>query len=188
MSPDVVLLVAVASMVAYGVVAYSVRARARASRPPAVAEVGGLARYSPYFIFVPYLVLAWRIGPEIELPDPLRAAGLALVIAGPALMIWSAVTLGRHFDVDVLVHGAHEVVRAGPYSVVRHPIYTGIALHFLGLSLASGSLVVLAGTLFAAIPALYQRASAEELLLRETLGDAYDRYARDVPMLVPFLR
>jgi protein-S-isoprenylcysteine O-methyltransferase Ste14 len=34
-------------------------------------------------------------------------------------------------------------------------------------------------------PALYVRASAEERLLRDSLGPAYDAYARRVPMLVP---
>jgi len=43
------------------------------------------------------------------------------------------------------------------------------------------------GTLFAAIPAFYLRASAEERLLRTELGPAYEAYARDVGMLVPFI-
>lgn len=175
-------------MLAYGIAAYAVAARARRARPPVVAEVRGLARNSPYFIWVPYVVIALRPGPEIDVPEPLRWAGLALIVAGPLFQIWSAWTLGRHFDVEIQVHGAHEVVRHGPYRVVRHPIYTGIAVHFLGACLATGNLVLLAGTLLVSFPALYQRAAAEETLLRQELGDAYDRYAREVPMLVPFLR
>ncbi len=175
-------------MLAYGLIAYSIRARARRERPPTVAEAGGLARRSPFFIWVPYVVIALRPGPEIDVPETLRWLGLALVVAGVLFMIWSAVTLGRHFDVEIQVHGAHEVVRRGPYAIVRHPIYAGMALHFLGACLATGNVLFVAGTVFISFPALYQRATAEERLLRDQLGDAYDRYAREVSMLIPFMR
>ena len=188
MSHELVTAVAVGAILAYGTAAYRVRARAKRGRSPAIAEASGLARNSPYFVPVPYVVLALRPGPMVEIPDALRWVGLALVVAGPLLMIWSAMTLGRHFDVEVEVHGGHEVVRRGPYAVVRHPIYLGFALHFLGACLASGNVIFGAGTLLVTIPALYQRASAEERLLRAELGDAYERYAREVPLLVPLIR
>jgi len=60
-----------------------------------------------------------------------------------------------------------------------------LAVHFVGACLATGNLLLIAGTLLGTFPALYLRASAEERLLRETLGPAYDAYARRVPMLVP---
>ncbi|MBI2324701.1 MAG: isoprenylcysteine carboxylmethyltransferase family protein [Chloroflexi bacterium] len=175
-------------MLAYAVAAYLILARARRERPATVAQMGGLAAYSPYFVWVPYVVMALRPGPEVGVPDALRWIGLVLIVAGPLLQIWAAATLGRHFDVEILVHGAHEVVRSGPYGLVRHPIYTGIALHFIGAMLATGNLLFIAGTLVVSFPALYQRASAEETLLRQTLGEEYERYARDVPMLVPRVR
>jgi protein-S-isoprenylcysteine O-methyltransferase Ste14 len=174
-------------MLAYAVAAYRILARAHRERPATVAAAGGLAAYSPYFIWVPYLVIALRPGPELDVPDALRWVGLALVVAGPAVMIWSAATLGRHFDVEVRVHGAHEVVRSGPYGVVRHPIYAGMAVHFIGAMLATGDLLFIAGTLLGSFPALYQRASAEETLLRRALGEADERYRREVPMLFPML-
>jgi cytochrome c oxidase subunit II len=180
-----VALLAAASMTAYGAVAYAIRARARRERPPAVAEHRGLAAYSPYLIWVPYVVLALHPGPEIGLPTAVRWLGVALIVLGPALMVWAAATLGRHFDVELVVHGAHEVVRTGPYGIVRHPIYAGMALHFIGAILATGNWLFILGTLLVSFPALYQRAAAEERLLRETLGEAYARYAREVPMLLP---
>ena len=63
------------------------------------------------------------------------------------------------------------------------PIYTGLALHFIGACLATGNLLLIAGTLGASFPAFYLRAAAEERLLRGRLGLAYDAYARRVPML-----
>lgn len=185
MSGPLVAAVSVAAMTAYIVFAYALRARARRARPAATVEHRGLAAYSPYFIWVPYTVVALRPGPEIDVPAALRWLGVALIVAGPLVMMWSARTLGRHFDVEILVHGAHEVVSTGPYAVVRHPIYAGMALHFAGIALATGNVLFILGTLFVSLPALYQRAAAEEELLRRELGAAYERYAQRVPMLIP---
>jgi protein-S-isoprenylcysteine O-methyltransferase Ste14 len=86
------------------------------------------------------------------------------------------------------VHAGHELVRAGPFAWVRHPVYTGLALHFLGACVATGNVLLLFGTLFVTLPAFYARARAEEKLLREQFGSEYDRYMDEVPMLVPGLR
>ncbi|HET8569605.1 MAG TPA: isoprenylcysteine carboxylmethyltransferase family protein [Candidatus Limnocylindria bacterium] len=189
--PDatVVTLVAVASFLEYAALAFVVRARSLRARGPSVRTRQGLAASRlPYFVWLPYVVLAARPGPELEVTEPLAWLGLALVVGGTTFASWSAITLGRHFDMEVEVHRGHEVVRTGPYAIVRHPVYAGLAVHFLGMCLASGNLVLVAGVLGAAIPAFVLRAREEESLLREELGDAYDRYAREVPMLVPFVR
>ena len=178
-------IVATGSFVLYIAYAYWLRARGRATRGPSLAERGGLAKWLPLFVWVPYLVIWLRPGPEIEIPDPLVWLGVGTTAAGIAVAMWAASTLGRHFDVEVQVHRGHEVIRSGPYGIVRHPIYSGLGLHYLGACLATGNLLLLAGTLAVTFPGLYLRARAEEDLLRTELGPAYDRYAREVPMLVP---
>jgi protein-S-isoprenylcysteine O-methyltransferase Ste14 len=62
---------------------------------------------------------------------------LVLVIAwcGIGLRLWSIATLGRYFQPIVHIQQGHQVVKAGPYRVLRHPAYTGILLAVLGLSL-----------------------------------------------------
>jgi protein-S-isoprenylcysteine O-methyltransferase Ste14 len=136
-------------------------------------------------VWVPYVVIALRPGPEVAFPDAVRWLGLGLVVAGIAFSMWAAATLGAHFDLEVEVHEGHAVVDRGPFAIVRHPVYLGLALHFVGACLATGNLVLLAGTLLVTFPALYLRAAAEERLLRRALGPAYDAYARRVPMLIP---
>ena len=153
-----------------------------------IARGGALAQALPYVIWVPYVVIALRPGPELPLPDAVRWAGLALVVGGIAFSIWSARTLGRHFDVEVEVHEGHELVDGGPFAIVRHPVYLGLAVHLIGACLATGNGLLIAGTLLGAFPAFYVRAAAEERLLRAQLGPAYDAYARRVPMLVPLPR
>lgn len=185
MSGEVVTATAVLSFLAYLLFATRIRTRARSSGRPTVARGGALAQALPYLIWVPYVVIAVRPGPELALPDAARWIGLGLVVAGMAFSAWAAATLGRHFDLEVEIHEGHAVIDRGPFRVVRHPIYFGLAVHFSGAVLATGNLVLLAGTVLVTFPALYVRAAAEERLLRDALGPAYAAYARRVPMLVP---
>jgi protein-S-isoprenylcysteine O-methyltransferase Ste14 len=173
------------SFLVYG--SYATRLRARVSRGRRTVATGGaLAQYLPYVIWVPYVVIALRPGPELPLSDAVRWAGLGLVVGGIGFSIWAARTLGRHFDMEVEVHEGHEVVDRGPFAIVRHPVYFGLAVHLIGACLATGNGLLIAGTLFGAFPALYLRAATEERLLRTNLGPAYDAYAQRVPMLIPF--
>ena len=184
MSGELVAWVAALSFATYGVFATRLRGRVIRGRRT-IATGGALARYLPYVIWVPYVVIAVRPRPELPFPDAVRWAGLGLVVAGIGFSIWAARTLGRHFDMEVEVHEGHEVVDRGPFAIVRHPVYFGLAVHLVGACLATGNGLLIAGTLFGAFPALYIRASAEERLLRDALGPAYDRYAERVPMLIP---
>jgi protein-S-isoprenylcysteine O-methyltransferase Ste14 len=186
-SPSLVTLVAVAGIATFMIVAQLSRARGLARRGETLVRSRGLAHYVAYFFFVPYVVIAERPGPELDVPDPLRWVGLALVVLGIAFALWAIATLGRHYDVELEIHRDHELVRTGPYRLVRHPLYTGLGLHFAGACLATGNLVLIAGTLLVTYPALYLRAKTEERLLRERFGPAYDEYAREVGMLVPLL-
>jgi protein-S-isoprenylcysteine O-methyltransferase Ste14 len=161
------------------------RRRALSRRGATLRTAGGLAAPAPYFFWVPYVVTWLRPGPEVGVPDALRWLGLVLCVLGVAFSLWSIVTLGRHYDLVPEVHQDHELVRGGPYALVRHPVYTGLALHFAGACLATGNLLLIAGTLLVTFPAFYLRARAEERLLRDRFGAEYEKYAREVPMLVP---
>ena len=187
MSSTLVTLVSVAGIVTFMVVAQLSRIRGLARRGETVARSRGLAHYVAYFFILPYFAIAARPGPELDLPEPLRWVGLALVVLGIAFALWAIATLGRHYDLELEIHRDHELVRNGPYRFVRHPIYTGLGLHFVGACLATGNLVLIAGTILVTFPALYLRAKTEERLLREQFGHAYDAYASEVGMLVPLL-
>jgi protein-S-isoprenylcysteine O-methyltransferase Ste14 len=159
--------------------------RALGRRGPTLRTAGGLAALVPYFFWVPYVVIGLRPGPEIAVPLAVQWLGVALSVLGVGFALWAMVTLGRHYDLVLEVHEGHELVRRGPYGLVRHPLYSGLGLHFAGVCLATGNLLLIAGTLLVSYPAFYLRARAEEALLREQLGADYEKYAREVPMLVP---
>ena len=180
-----VTVTSIASIATFFAFAQLARARGLARRGATLARARGLAHYVVYFFFVPYVVIAARPGLELDVPVVARWVGLVLVVAGVAFSMWAIATLGRHYDLELEVHRDHELVRGGPYRLVRHPVYTGLGLHFAGACLATGNLLLIAGTLLVTYPALYLRARTEEALLRERFGAAYAAYVKEVPMLVP---
>lgn len=113
--------------------------------------------------------------------------GLALMAAGLALRWWSIRVLAKQFTVDVSLRPDHELVRHGPYRLVRHPSYTGALLTFLGFALALGSWVALPVVMLPVGLAFARRIRIEERVLAEAFPEAYPDYARTTWRLLPFV-
>ena len=131
-------------------------------------------------------------GPLLPLPaqtaDALLIAGVALVLIGGAIRQWAILTLGKFFTDRARVIDGHQLVQRGPYRLVRHPAYTGLALVFLGFPLALGSVPGVAIALLFAPIALYLRVRVEEELLTEYFGFVWEEYAARTPRLLPWPR
>ena len=183
---ELVSLLVVASFVGFLSTATYARVAGLRGRGETLRRSGGIESALTAFAWVPYVLVALRLGPELEPPGWLAVVGMVLALGGIGFAIWSVLALGRHYDLELEVHEGHEIVRAGPYGLVRHPVYLGIALHSLGAVLATGNVLLAIGTLGVTLPLFYLRAVTEEGMLRAELGDAYGAYARSVPMLVPF--
>jgi protein-S-isoprenylcysteine O-methyltransferase Ste14 len=110
-----------------------------------------------------------------------------LVFAGLAFSWWARLYLGRMWSSSITRKSAHHVVDTGPYRFVRHPIYTGITVASLATAVMQGAPSTFLGAALMTA-GWYIKARLEERFLREELGpEAYDSYARRVPMLVPFV-
>jgi protein-S-isoprenylcysteine O-methyltransferase Ste14 len=124
---------------------------------------------------------------------PRTGAGamLAALFFGAA-GIWlmgSAIThLGRQFRVQAGLYEDHQLVRSGPYSVVRHPIYASL----LALTLATGILMAqwqwLIAGLALCIAGNEIRVRAEDRLLEGRFGEEFREYRRKVQAYVPLVR
>jgi protein-S-isoprenylcysteine O-methyltransferase Ste14 len=74
----------------------------------------------------------------------------------------------------------------GPYSYVRHPQYVGFILVMFGFLLQWPTILTLA--MFPVLTVMYVRlARTEENDARVAFGDAYERYAAEVPGFIPRL-
>jgi len=113
----------------------------------------------------------------------LDAASFGLVILGGALRSWA---MGHHTWRRVHGEGSRRtLITAGPYALVRNPLYLGTLLISAGIALMSGSWAVIVVYLvlfwfgYAAI-ILW-----EESRLDREFGERYHAYFDRVPRLVP---
>ena len=129
--------------------------------------------------FTPFLPVDWHAQYIVAMLI------VVLVLASLIFIATALRTLGKQWSLQARVLEHHELIRHGPYRIVRHPIYAGMfgmlvagSLahgHWLGLLIAS--LVYCIGTII--------RIRSEEKLLREQFGSAYEEYAREVPAFIP---
>jgi protein-S-isoprenylcysteine O-methyltransferase Ste14 len=112
-------------------------------------------------------------------------AAVLASISSVWILVAAVRRLGRQWSVAAEVVDDHQLVRDGLYSIVRHPIYTGM----LGMLIATGLAFSLpVWILVASVLAWYGthlRIQGEEVLLKETFGLQYEEYARQVPALIP---
>ena len=74
--------------------------------------------------------LAWRDDGQLATRNvPLLWSGMATMVAGLLLRWWSVRTLAQYFTVDIAIQPGQELIRRGPYRLLRHPSYTGALLH-----------------------------------------------------------
>jgi protein-S-isoprenylcysteine O-methyltransferase Ste14 len=112
--------------------------------------------------------------------------GAAITAAGLLFSIWARRHLGKNWSQAVTIKEGHELIMSGPYSVVRHPIYTGLLLGFLGSAVACGewrgllAVALIFGT-------LWPKLKLEEKWMHAHFGDSYEAYSRRVAALVPYL-
>jgi len=103
--------------------------------------------------------------------------GLACIACAALGRVWASVFIAGYKD--------SQLVRGGPYAVLRHPLYALSLLAMLGVGLTTRS-ATLTAALLVAFAAIYARAAREEDgFLRSAHGDAFDRYARDVHAFRP---
>jgi len=114
-------------------------------------------------------------------------AGWLVTVLGMLFSIWARVTLGRNWSGTVVLKEDQELISAGPYALVRHPIYTGLLIALAGTALYDGRVRALVGLALFAI-GFTLKARAEEALLEGEFGDEYRSYRASTPMLIPSLR
>jgi protein-S-isoprenylcysteine O-methyltransferase Ste14 len=114
------------------------------------------------------------------------ALAVALVAAGLVFSAWARAVLGGNWSASVTLKEGHEIVRSGPYRLIRHPIYTGLIVALAGSALARGEWRGLLAFAIATA-ALWRKLQVEERWLTEEFGARYADYRRQTRALIPFI-
>jgi protein-S-isoprenylcysteine O-methyltransferase Ste14 len=144
----------------------------------------------------PLVLAAWLLGVR-NLPGwlgrrwaeqswSLFGVGVTLVAAGLLLAVWARVKLAGNWSGTVTLKEGHEIVRSGPYRWIRHPIYTGLLLAFLGSAVALAQWRGLVAVVLA-MGAFLWRIRLEERRLGAHFGAAYAEYRRTNWAIIPYV-
>jgi protein-S-isoprenylcysteine O-methyltransferase Ste14 len=191
MTPTLAKAVVVSIMVAW----YIIRFRyARRSRRTAIARSARGPRETVLLLislsglgFVPLIYVATGFPAFADYPFQPVLAWLGLVFAIAALVTFRLThkALGRNWSVSLEVRENHQLITAGVYRHVRHPMYTAFWLWAVAQALllpnwiAGLAGIVGFGTLF------FGRVAREERMMLESFGDEYRTYMERTSRIIP---
>ncbi|MGA2913216.1 MAG: isoprenylcysteine carboxylmethyltransferase family protein [Methanoregula sp.] len=122
------------------------------------------------------------------IPDSLiiGLSGTIITLSGLGFAVWARVHLGKYWSSMPAIRVDHKLIRTGPYSLVRHPIYTGILFGVAGTAIIIGEPLGLIAFFLILVVYLW-KIRMEEKYLQEEFGEDYARYKKEVPALIPLL-
>ena len=112
--------------------------------------------------------------------------GLVILIIGYVIRFRSRLQLGRFFAYEVKIRKDHKIIKRGFFKYVRHPMYTGTGIAFIGFSVMLNSLYGLASCLLLLFIGIYRIKVEEEALIKK-FGSKYKKYCKETKMLIPFI-
>jgi len=121
----------------------------------------------------------------LGLPDLVRGAGLIISLASGAFLIWVFKTIGTAGAKTIVTFDAMKLATTGPYSLVRHPMYSGFFCWSITWLLFTDNWVL--GAAFAGFIVFIAivRVPHEERVLVEHFGDEYRRYMARTSRFLP---
>ncbi len=166
--------------------AFRVKATAQSESVPSRLSHLAPLLFAGYLLAAPQVPIVLLNGRFVPLAIWPVALGAALTFAGLLFSVWARFELAGNWSDFVQVKHDHELIVGGPYRWVRHPIYTGLILMFVGTALAVGEWRGVVAVAVAAA-SFWRKLRLEEAVMRRQFGETYAQYAERVPALIPFV-
>lgn len=138
------------------------------------------------FNFNQWFVTGWLTTRIIPREAPYVLGGAILTLAGMLFSLWARAILGSNWSATVTIKQNHELIRRGPYQIVRHPIYTGFLLGLLGTAFVYGFARCFVGVLVVGL-AFWLKSQTEEQFMVQQFGEQYLHYRQQVRALIPYI-
>jgi protein-S-isoprenylcysteine O-methyltransferase Ste14 len=125
---------------------------------------------------------------QLPLPVWLRWLGVSFSVICLLFWIYSQEILSRQWSANVKIQEEHSLITAGPYRVMRHPIYTAMIFWSIGLALFTANVFFIA---FIVVMILWTppRVLKEEQMMISHFGDEYREYMKTTGRYFPkFMR
>ncbi len=140
-----------------------------------IAFAGWISLLCPLFIWVYFQ-------PQHQY---LTIIGLLLISIGIGMRAWSIRILSKFYSADVKIIDRHKIIKSGPYKLLRHPIYLGSFIFYIGQALFLNTFI---GAAVAALTMGYayaKRITLEEKILIEKFSQSYIDFQKSTWRLIP---
>ncbi len=137
-------------------------------------------------VYMPQFSLGWLGYQLIVKGVATGLAGNFICAIGLLFAVWARRTINSNWNDTTALTKRHKLVQQGPYRLVRHPIYTGLLLIWLGSAITLGEargFLALVITFWG----LWNKLQQEEALLCQQYPIRYPEYKQKVKTLIPFL-
>lgn len=129
---------------------------------------------------------SWLRENFVEHTNLVGTIGLSISIIGAIIACTSRFMLGKNWSLSVQKKEDHQLVQNGIYKIVRHPIYTGLLLLFIGNAIIVGDYRAIIAVIIVFV-SFWLKLKKEEKLLTETFGNQYTEYKKRTKALIPYL-
>ncbi len=121
---------------------------------------------------------------SLPIPDALRWFGFFLGLAGISLWTWAQIALGKEWSPQLQLREKHRLITTGPYTRMRHPLYSGMIVWAGGLALTSANWIIVAiALLIGAV--FFIRVPREEQMMIDEFGEEYREYMKRTGRVLP---
>jgi protein-S-isoprenylcysteine O-methyltransferase Ste14 len=165
----------------------------RKVKSTAYAQSSAARSFYLFFLLLGFVLLyapVASIGPLgyqiIPVSQRYGTIGAVISLLGVWFAIWARKTLGDNWSGNVTFKKGHELIQSGPYKIVRHPIYTGFELCFLGAAITIGQLKGFVGLAIIFFNHM-QKINLEEEIMKKQFPGQYEDYSKRVKRLIPFV-
>ena len=161
----------------------------------AVEREGGkvvlVIRTLGFFVLMSFLVMyfigvSWIDTFLFGLPGWLRWVGFALGLVSILFWAWTQVILDTQWSAQLQLTKDHHLITTGPYTTIRHPLYSAMLVWCIALSLLTANWIFVAITLLSITGLLY-RVPKEEQMMIESFGEEYKIYIQRTGRFFPKL-
>ncbi len=128
-------------------------------------------------IFIALLFVRSAMASDDGLHEHIEAFGIGAILVAILGRTWCTLYIGGRKSA--------EIVKGGPYSVTRNPLYVFSTVGAAGIGAMTGSVTVAVALAILCYTAFHSVILVEEAYLDENFGEPYRQYMREVPRFFP---
>ncbi|MHA1976009.1 MAG: isoprenylcysteine carboxylmethyltransferase family protein [Candidatus Hodarchaeales archaeon] len=147
-----------------------------------ILSVGIIGMFLSTIIYL--LAPTWFLWSQLPIPVLIRTIGVITGFSTIPLLIWTHRTLGKYYAPILELKEKHKLINFGPYSHVRHPMYTVFITFTLSVALITVNLFVTIFAIIVVIQFPFIAREEEQMLLKE-LGSEYQNYMKRTGRFFP---